>query len=567
MSDAKLIYSKVDFQKQVLQAIQLLAEPVKATLGPDGLPIVLDRPGQVPLITKDGVTVANHVFVEDPAINAIIQSIKEAAMKTNSIAGDGTTTAILLTESLIKESQAYLQTNTINPQSLGDHLIKVSTMLIEQLSKLAVEINTTDKVHNVAYISCNGDDEIAEIVTKAIDAVGVDGVVSLEEGGIRTALRLEEGFSIQRGFGSLGPHGVCLINAPVAQQVRYETPAIIAYDGVIDDVVDFGRCLNSINCGGQDAIPLVIFAHDFSPQIINIVMINAQQMGLKLLPIKVPKLGSMYSQSNVIDDIAILSGAKVVRPGLSKLSDITNHDSEYLGGAERIIGSRRETIIYNGSGSDAEIQSRADALRVQMKDAPSEFDRDILKERLGRLIGGIAIIEVGAVTELEMKEKKDRIEDALNATRAALEEGVVAGGGSALLFAFQMLCDQQNALVDGVSREEQIAMQIFGKICEASIRQIIYNSGKRSADIVVLELLNKFMEYPNVGYNARANRIEEDMIQAGVIDPFKVVKTALSNAVSIATMLLRSGGSIIIKPSNMKIKDNFYVNEEGQNES
>ncbi len=557
MSEVKIISNKNEFQDQVVAAVEMLANPVKATLGPGGLPIVLDRDGQPPLITKDGVTVANHVFAEDPKINVIIQAIKEAAMQTNSIAGDGTTTAILLTESIIKQSQLYLKTQSINPQVLSDSLIAFSSKIIDRLNTMAVKVKSKDEIKNVAFISCNGDEEISQVVCDAIESVGIDGVVTLEEGGIKTNLRLEEGFSINRGFGSLGPYGTCLINIPTAQQVKYESPGIIVYDGMVEDLYDLGRCLENVNCGGQDATPLVLFAHDFSPQIINMVIANVQRSGLRLLPIKVPKLGSMYSQSNVIDDIAILTGAKVIRPGFSKLSDIINNDSEYLGSANKIISSRKETIIYEGSGSEKEIQDRAEVLRTQMKDVESEFDRDILKERLGRLIGGIAIVEVGAVTDLEMKEKKDRIEDALNATRAALEEGVVPGGGSALLSSFYLISK------DSSSDVQDIYKNIFGKVCEASVRQISKNRGKLNPDVVVAELYNRFEKFPLSGYNARSGEYTDDMIKSGIIDPVKVVKTGLTNAVSIATMLLRSGGSIVNKSkSSSNSIDNSQIPEE-----
>lgn len=544
----KLISDKLSFQRQVLKAVQLLAGPVKATLGPDGLPILLERPGQTPLVTKDGVTVANSIFLQDPQLNTIVQAIKEVALNTNATAGDGTTTAILLTEAFISEAQPYLQTGAITPQALGDSLVQLTQRLIDKLRSWAILVNKdVVAVKNVAYISCNGDEEVAKVVTDAIDAVGVDGVITLEDGGASgTALRVDEGFAVKRGFGSLGPMGVMLINSQPTQEVIYQQPAILLYDGIVENVVDFlGGAISRLTCNAQRPIPIVVFAHDFTPPVLHTLFANVARGKLQCLPVKIPRLGSQYSQSQVLQDLATLTGGKVMQPGIAGFETIENAQSDFIGAAERIVSSRRETIVYNGKGDATEIADRAGALRVQAKDAPSEFDRDILNERLGRLVGGIAVISIGGTTDLEVKERHDRIEDALNATRVALEEGIVPGGGTALLKAFLHSIENDSNLLEN----SPIAVSILRAVCQSPLRQIVRNTGKRSADLIVEQVKDRLKrsKASNYGYNARLDVLVDDLVKTGIIDPVKVICTALGNAVSIASVLLRGGGSVVFQ--------------------
>lgn len=560
MANAKTIYNRSDFQKQVLDAVKILAEPVKSTLGPDGVPIAIQRDGLPPLITKDGVTVANSIFVESPALSVIVEAIKEVAINTNNSVGDGTTSSVLFTESIIKHSQPYLQTGAITPQVLADSLLKVAVEIAEGISRQSIQINSTidsEKIKFVASLSCNGDDEIANIVAEAIDKVGVDGSITLAEGGSKTSLSIEEGFSIENGFGALGQHGKILINNQALQQVVYNKPAIVVYDGHMDEPYDFITMLGNVNCGGQDAVPIVVFAHDFSPKIIEVVVVNAAASGLKCLLVKVPRLGTKYSQSNVCDDISILTGAITIKPGVNTLKDILSNSSEFLGGADKIVSSSKQTTIYDGLGSEEEILERSGAIKVQIDEADSEFDKGVLRERLGRLVGGVAVVRVGAQTDLEMKEKKDRIEDALNATKAAIAEGIVPGGGTAMLLAFKDIIERKYEF----NKEYKIAIDIFEKVCESSIRQIVANTGKNSADVILNTLFGMFKNNRVCGFNARANKIEENMVESGIIDPTKVVRTALLNATSIATTLLRAGGSIVFKADNNKKNDpSFFMN-------
>ena len=559
MNFAKLISNKSSFQDKVLKAVEILSSPVVSTLGPDGVPILLEKDDGTVVSTKDGVTVASMVYVKDPEINAIITAIKEAAFKTNVLAGDGTTTAIVLTQALIKESQPYLKTNAITPQKLADSLIKICEEIKENLIKLAIPINSQlEKIRNVAYISCNGDKEVSDVVAKAIDTVGSDGVITLEDSlSDETTFKLEEGFAIKRGYGHLGPWAErILVNRKDLNQVIFEKPLVLIYDGYLENVKDLFNSVNKITCNGQRDVSLVIFAHDFSDQIKQFVAVNAANGLLRILPVKIPKLGAKHSQSMVLEDIAILTNGTMIIPGSNTLNDVENEKSPFLGTVGKIVSSRKETILYHGAGKPELIKDRVEWLRQQIKEAPNEWEKDILRERLGRLVGGIVVIGVGGYTQLEVKEKKDRIEDALNATRAALEEGIVAGGGSALLKAFLDLSEP--------TESQYIPYSILKKVVQYPLRQIIDNGGFQSAD-VVLDAVARNLEsgLPYTGYDARARKIVSDLVSEGVIDPLKVVKTALDNAVSIACTLLRGGGSIVFS-ENKKNDDamSFDNNEE-----
>lgn len=557
--ESKEIISRNKFQDNVVKSVDILADIVTATLGPNGLPILLERKGQAPLSTKDGVTVANSVFVDDPNINIIIQSIKEASLNTNAIAGDGTTTAILLTQAFIKESQIYLKTKAITPQLLGDSLIEASKDICDYLSNLAIKVNDNpEKIKDIAYISSNGDSEISNVVFDAIDAVGTDGVITLGDSlNGTTSLEVVEGFSIDRGYGHLGSIGVHLVNNKLTQEVIYENPKIILFDSVIDDVIDLAAGLSKMTCNATIPMKIVIMAHDFSIPALHMIFANVSQGSLHLIPVKIPKLGSQFSQSSVLEDIAALTGGQVLQPSVGiTMKDIANKDSEYLGSADKIICARNTTYIYGGKGTEKGIQDRAEIVRSEMNAAKSEWDKDIVKERLGRLLGGIAVIGVSSTTDLEAKEKKDRIEDALNATRAALLEGVVPGGGSALLSAFYFYIKNNS------SYKEKVVYSILEKAFEYPLRKIISNGGKQSADVVLNKILSLFENNETkAGYNARANKVVENMITEGVIDPVKVIKTALSNAASIASMLLRGGGSIVTITKDSK-EPPFYINED-----
>ncbi len=547
--EKKEIILKEKFQKDVLEAADLLAKPVCATLGPGGLPILLDRNGYPPLLTKDGVTVANSIFVTNPEQDAIIQTIKEAALKTNKVAGDGTTCSILLAYALIKESQKYLQSEAINPQRLGKELLQIEKQLSIILDSMSNKINDDlESIKSIAKISANGDEEISSLVVQAIDAVGVDGFVTLQESPtFETELKIQDGFAIANGYGSIGPQGVHWINNKVMQEVVYKNPYVFMIDGNVDNTQEFFACLGNFTCGEQKDMSIIVLAYDFSPVIILGLLQNLMAGRLRALPIKIPKLGAQYSQSEVLEDIALLTGGKVFKPGIHRVKD-TESDPDnkriFLGKVDSLTATRRETVLYKGHGDKEKITERADQLKSAMNDAFTEWEKNILQQRLGRLVGGVAVIHIGGPTELEIKERKDRTEDALRATRVALEEGVVIGGGVALLSAWNQYINLNNIY-------DSIPHDIFARVIRYPFKIILENLGLD--DYVILEFLNVIMnklkndEKSNCGFNGYTMRLVDDMVKDGIIDPTKVVKSALQNAVSIAALLLSSGGGVICK--------------------
>ena len=563
--DNKIILNKNEFQKTLAKAISILAEPVKSTLGPDGLPIVLDRPGKPPLITKDGVTVANSIFLKDQKLNIVIQAIKEASLKTNEEAGDGTTTAIVLTEALIKETQRHLIDDSLTPQSLCDEIFDMVKEIVKVIDEMSIPVSEDiTKIENVAFISGNGDTTVSKAVVEAIDSVGVDGVICVEKGGFETKLRVEEGFQISRGYGHLGPNGIALVNNKSEQTVEYNEPLILIYDGVIDNVSDIFDFISRINCNGQSTLPMILCAHDFDQKVLNLLMANSVMSGLMCCPVIVPSIGAKFSKSDIMDDLAVLIGAKTISPSRDAFKQIKDTNSEYIGSCSKVVCYRKKTIFYEGAGDEEKIKNRAEELRHQKSLCTNGFEEDLIKERLGRVVGGIAIIEVGGKTDLEIKERADRIEDALNATKAAIQDGIVVGGGTTILRAFEKW-KQTYYNEREYSKTKDAAMNILRVVCESPIRQLAINSGKISPDIVVHKIRDNVYVYENYGYNGRTNQFSKDLLKDGVIDPTRVLKSSLMNATSIATMLLRSGGSIVVDLN--KKEDNheeppFFMDEQ-----
>lgn len=564
---SKIMLSREDYYKKVLESVEILANLVKLTLGPDGVPVLIQRQNLSPLITKDGVTVAKSISVENQSINQIIEAIREAALKTNEIAGDGTTTAIVLVEAIIKESLPYLITKKISPQRLANALNEFCEKLLEQLKTLSVKINDDlEKLKQVAYISCNGDEEISEIIISALDKVGIDGVINIQESlGSEVSLSFEEGFAIEKGLqnlsiGNSNRAEQILINNKLNNTCEFENAAVILYSGIVDNLIDFFNGISKITCGGQLNIPIVVFAHDFNDSIINTTLTNAQEGRLKLLLVKIPMLGSHNSQSNVISDLCALTGGKVIYPGPESFSKIENDQSDYLGGVEKVVAYKNRTIVYRGKGTVELIQERANQLREEMNNADNEWDKQILRERLGRLVGGICSVKVGGITELEAKERKDRIEDALNATRVALEDGIIPGGGLALLKAFwkQKFSDDQFK-----NSDIEIACDIFEKVAAYPLKQIVSNVGIDSPEVILQLIKNHYLNgFPfnkanisnteNYGYDARRRCLENNIFDKGIVDPLKVVYTALSQANSIASTIIRTGGAVVFEKSNQK---------------
>lgn len=566
-NNTKIMLGREDYYKKVLESVEILAKLVKLTLGPDGVPVLLQRQNLSPLITKDGVTVAKSISVEDQSLNQIIEAIREAALKTNEIAGDGTTTAIVLVEAIIKESLPYLFTKQISPQRLANALNEFCDKLLEKLKTLSIKINDDlEKLKQVAYISCNGDEEISEIIISALDKVGIDGVINIQESlGSEVSLTFEEGFAIEKGLqnlsiGNSNRAEQILINNKLNNTCEFENAAVILYSGIVDNLTDFVNGISKITCSGQVNIPIVVFAHDFTDSIINFTLVNTQEGRLKLLLVKIPMLGSHNSQSNVISDLCALTGGKVIYSGPESFSKIENDQSDYLGGAEKVVAYKNRTIVYRGKGSVELIQDRANQIREDLNSADNEWDKQILRERLGRLVGGICSVKVGGITELEAKERKDRIEDALNATRVALEDGIIPGGGLALLKAFwkQKFSDDQ-----WKNSDIKIACDIFEKVSAYPLKQIISNVGIDSPDVIFASIKNHYLNgFPlnkgnisnteNYGYDARSRSLENNIFEKGIVDPLKVVYTALSQANSIASTIIRTGGAVVFEKTIQK---------------
>ena len=567
-NDSKILLNRENYYQKLLEAIETLSSLVKLTLGPDGVPILIQRKNLSPLITKDGVTVAKSICVENQSVNQIIEAIREAALKTNEIAGDGTTTAIVLTEAIIKESLPYLVTKRITPQRLANALNEVCLKILETLKTLSIKINDDlEKLKNIAYISCNGDQEISEIIVSALDKVGIDGIISLEESlGESIDLTVEEGFAIEKGLqnlniGNSNKAEQILVNNKLNNTCEFENVAVILYSGVVDDLIDFSNGISRLTCNAQKNIPIVVFAHDFSDKIVNFVLLNTQQGVLKLLLVKIPMLGSHVSQSNVITDLAALTGGKVIYSGPEAFSVIQNDQSDYLGGVDKIVAYKNRTIVFGGKGNVDGIQSRANQIREDLKDADNEWDKQILRERLARLVGGVCLIRVGGISELEAKERKDRIEDALNATRVALEEGIVVGGGIALLKAFWKF--KADFSISFTNSDTSIAIDIFEKALSYPLKQIVQNVGVDSPDVIFHKIKSEYYSNygfskhgnyteSNYGYDARFRTTEYNLIEKGVIDPLKVVYTAFNQANSIASTIIRTGGAVVFEKSDQK---------------
>jgi len=561
----KIILGKKDFYSKLVESIEDLSNLVKITLGPDGLPILLERNKMSPLVTKDGVTVARNIFLKDPVKNQIVEAIREASLKTNEIAGDGTTTAIILTEAIIKESIPYLVTNQITPQRLAKSLTLVCEKLNKNLKEMSFKINDDlEKLKEIAYISCNGDEDISKIIVEAFDKVGIDGVVTLEENldGF-TTLSIEEGFSINKGLSSLNFANSnkaerIFINNKLKSACEYHNAAVILYSGIVDDVHDLFTAISQITNNGVDNIPIVIFALDFIDPVVDITLLNIQKSGLKLLLVKIPMLGIPQSQSHLITDLAALTGGKIIYPETKAFSKILNSQSDYLGGIDRIISLKDKTFVYGGKGSVDEVKKRADEIRADLNNSTNDFERQIHRERLGRMVGGICVISVGGITDLEAKEKKDRIEDALNAVKVSLEDGVLPGGGTALLKAFIEIEAYHS------SEDRKIAYDIFSRVVEYPLVQLVKNGEIDKPDVILnkvkddLKLANALKSHESGdiwkfrGYDARNNKIVENLVESGIIDPLKVTLTALNQATSISKMMIITGGAIVDDPSFQK---------------
>lgn len=504
-----------DARHAILRGIEKLSRAVKVTLGPCGRNVILDKKFGSPLITKDGVTVAKEIELCDPFENMGAQMVREVASKTSDVAGDGTTTATLLSESIYREGLKNV-TAGADPMALKRGIEKAVTEVVDGLAKQSKKVKEHTEICQVATISANGDKQIGEIIADAMDKVGKDGTVTVEEAKtIETTLDVVEGMQFDKGY--LSPYFVT--NAE-NMEALLEDPYILIYEKKISSLQDFLPLLQNVAKAGK---PFMIIAEEVEGEALATLVVNRLRGTLQCCAVKAPGFGDR--RKAMLEDIAVLTGGLCITEDLGiKLENIT---IDKLGRAKRITVDKENTTIIEGGGKTSAIQGRVSQIRKQIEETTSDYDREKLQERLAKLAGGVAVINVGAATETEMKEKKARVEDALHATRAAVEEGVVAGGGVALLRC-QPALEKLSAKGD-----EAIGVQIITRCLEAPIRQLVDNAGI-DASIVVAEVKKS---KGNIGYNV-ATREYTDLVKDGVIDPTKVARTAIQNASSIAALLL-----------------------------
>ena len=523
---AKDVKFGADSRASLVNGVNTLANAVRVTLGPKGRNVVIQKAWGAPVITKDGVSVAKEIELEDALENMGAQMVKEVASRTADNAGDGTTTATVLAQGIVTEGMKYV-TAGMNPMDIKRGIDKAVGVIVTELDKLSKPCSTQQEIAQVGSISANSDTTIGNIIAEAMERVGKNGVITVESGkGLEDELEVVEGMQFDRGY--LSPY---FINNQDRQIVELENPYVLLVDKKITNIRDILPVLEGAAKAGK---PILIVSEDIEGEALATLVVNSARGVVKACAVKAPGFGDRRKE--MLKDIAVLTGATVVSDdtGLT-LDKVTG---EHLGSAERVEVNKDNTTIVNGGGAKTEIENRVHAIQAQIEASESDYDREKLEERLAKLDGGVAVIRVGAATEVEMKEKKDRIDDALHATHAAVEDGIVAGGGVALLRA------KQNAgTITGANADQDAGIKIVLAAIESPIRQITANAGD-SSDVVVANILAGANNY---GYNA-ANGEYGDMIELGIIDPTKVTKTALVNAASIASLLLTSECTITVIP-------------------
>ncbi|MDX6404099.1 MAG: chaperonin GroEL [Blastocatellia bacterium] len=523
---AKQIVHGEESRAAILRGVNQLADAVKITLGPRGRNVVLGKSYGSPTITKDGVTVAKEIELKDPLENMGAQMVREVASKTSDIAGDGTTTATVLAQAIYREGVKTVAAGA-NPMALKrgiDKAVERATAAIKKLSKPVAG----DMIAQVGTISANGDATIGELIAEAMEKVGKDGVITVEDAKtMETDLEFVEGMQFDRGY--LSPY---FITDTEKMEAVLQNPVILLSEKKISAMRDLLPILEQVAKLGK---PMLIIAEDVEGEALATLVVNKLRGTINVAAVKAPGFGDRRKE--MLQDIAILTGAKVISEDLGiKLENITVED---LGRAKKVTINKENTIIIDGAGNSDDLKGRVKILKAQIEDSSSDYDREKLQERLAKLVGGVAVIRVGAATETELKEKKARVEDAMNATRAAVEEGIVAGGGVALIRAAKALDKFKiyETNEDGETlgdEDEQIGVSIVKRALEEPLRQIVFNAGKEGAVIVEKVRANKD---PNFGYNA-ATETFEDLVAAGIIDPAKVTRCALQNAASIAGLML-----------------------------
>ncbi|PDT40182.1 MULTISPECIES: chaperonin GroEL [Sinorhizobium] len=524
---AKEVRFHTEAREKMLRGVDILANAVKVTLGPKGRNVVLDKSFGAPRITKDGVTVAKEIELEDKFENMGAQMVREVASKTSDIAGDGTTTATVLAQAIVKEG-AKAVASGMNPMDLKRGVDKAVEAVVEELRSNARKVTRNDEIAQVGTISANGDTEIGRFLAEAMEKVGNEGAITVEEAKTAvTELEVVEGMQFDRGY--LSPY---FVTNPEKMRVELEEPYVLIHEKKLSNLQALLPVLESVVQSGK---PLLIIAEDVEGEALATLVVNKLRGGLKVAAVKAPGFGDR--RKAMLEDIAILTGGTAISEDLGiKLENVT---LEMLGRAKKVVVEKESTTIVDGAGSKTEIQGRVAQIKAQIEETTSDYDREKLQERLAKLAGGVAVIRVGGSTEVEVKERKDRVDDAMHATRAAVEEGVLPGGGVALLRAVKAL--------DGVQTEnadQRHGIEIVRRAIEAPVRQIAENAGAEGSIIV-----GKLREKSEFGYgwNAQTNEFG-DLYEQGVIDPVKVVRTALQDAASVAGLLITTEAMVAEKP-------------------
>ena len=526
----EIVYSDAA-RNELLAGVEKLADAVRVTMGPKGRNVLLQRSFGAPHITKDGVSVAKEIELKHPVENMGAQLVKEVASKTADEAGDGTTTATVLAHAIFKEGLKYI-TAGANPIAVKRGMDKAVEAIIEELKKMSKPVENKEQIAQVATISANNDRKIGELIAEAMDKVGKDGVITVEEGkSLSDELEVVEGMQFDRGY--LSPYFVTNADKMVAE---YEDAYILLYDKKISNMKDLLPLLEQLVQQGGNK-PLLIIAEDVEGEALATLVVNKLRGVLNVVAVKAPGFGDR--RKAMLQDIAILTGGQVISEELGRtLEGATLAD---LGQAGRVVVDKENTTIVDGKGDKAAIEARINQIKKEIEETTSDYDREKLQERLAKLSGGVAVIKVGAATETEMKEKKDRVDDALSATKAAVEEGIVIGGGSAILKA------AKKASVESVDADEQIGIDIIKKAVKAPIKQIAENAGYEPG-VVALTVEEAD---DNTGFNAATGEYV-DMFEAGIIDPTKVERIALQNAVSVGGLLLTTEAAVTEEPKEEK---------------
>ena len=521
---AKDIQFDIDARDGLKRGVDALANAVKVTLGPKGRNVIISKSFGAPQVTKDGVSVAKEVELEDALENMGAQMVKEVASKTNDLAGDGTTTATVLAQAIVKEGLKNVAAGA-NPMDLKRGIDKAVESIVTDLEKQAKKVgNSSEKIMQIASISANNDNTIGELIAKAFGKVGKEGVITVEEAkGTDTYVDVVEGMQFDRGY--LSPYFVTDSDKMIAD---LENPYILLFDKKISNLQEILPILEPVAQSGR---PLLIIAEDVEGQALATLVVNKLRGGLKIAAVKAPGFGDR--RKAMLEDIAILTGGTVISE--ERGFSLENADLEMLGTAETVTIDKDNTTIVNGSGKASDIKARVNQIKSQIVSTTSDYDREKLQERLAKLAGGVAVLYVGAASEVEMKEKKDRVDDALHATRAAVEEGIVAGGGVALVRAQKTL-----EKITNVNLDEVTGIQIVSRAIEAPLRTIVDNAGGEGSVVI-----NKVLEGKgDFGYDAKGDAYV-DMLKAGIIDPKKVTRVALENAASVAGMILTTECALI----------------------